>query len=145
MAQPPQRVVLFAPDFFADAFGHQAGFDTLQLWRDGQIRPIVHRVLLVRYFRIFGRLGFTERLIRWWGWWFSLPERTIPVEAEFQPAISARELCETLARAAGAQCVICSSSSAAKPIEVQAANDVPWLTAEQFVRSLRHPNAGENG
>ncbi|MBI4659995.1 MAG: hypothetical protein HY735_14230 [Verrucomicrobia bacterium] len=128
------RIVVLAPDFFADAFMRPAGLAVLQAWREGQIRPVVHRELLIRYFKVFRRLGLSDRLIRWWGWWLTSPDRTRSMEDELPPELSARQLCETLAQSAGAQWVICSSFSVAKPAEKPSALQIEWLTAEEFVR-----------
>lgn len=107
---PKPRVVL-APDVIALALIDPESLALLELWPAERLVPVVNRDLLLFYFRLMRKLGFSENLVRSWGWWFSAPDRVAFIDERW-PALTLAQLCVELARVAPAGWIITTVAEA---------------------------------
>jgi hypothetical protein len=98
----PRKVVL-GPDLFVAALFDPRARETLQLWRDGAILPIVTRELLVLYLRTLRQAGLDQDLIRKWSLWLTASHKTIYLENLPPTQTTGLPLCREIAAATHAE------------------------------------------
>lgn len=125
----PLRVVL-APDLMGRAFTDPDTARVFRLWRDGRMRPVLNRTLLLRYLRLLRSLGLDERLLRRWGWWFTSSQRAEFREEEVAPDPETVVLCNGLASRSGAEFVVHGGAVTA------ATTGTRWVTASELLSLL---------
>lgn len=99
-----QRVVL-TPDLLGWALISEDAAPLFKHWREGTIQPVVNKAWILRCLRLFHRLGLSERLIRYWGWWLGSPPRCLIV-AEPGQELGGEALCQYLARESSAAWIV---------------------------------------
>jgi len=130
------RVVL-APDVIGCGFSEAHCGAILNLWRDGRLRPIVNRALLLRYLKLLRGLGLSELMIRRWGWWFSSNAKVLFLPESTPPGWNGAALCAGLARAGEARWILCRSRPSSLPApEPGQEEPVPWMTVDEHLKTL---------
>lgn len=107
----PARRVVYQPDVIVQSFFDPHCRRALELWRDGKIALVMNRQLLVRNVRLFGSLGISDFQIRRWIWWFTSQEKGIYLGELCLPNLDALQLCDDLAKSAGASHIVCAPNS----------------------------------
>jgi hypothetical protein len=103
----------------------------LRLWRDGHVRWVVNRWLLVRYLRLLGRLGVAPDVIRWWSWWLADPARVVYLDNTVVPDDPYRT-CSALARMGGATALVYATR--AEEMGCRGGTDsVRWVHVSAFI------------
>jgi len=127
-------LVVLAPDLVGRACLDPTASEVLVLWRNGQVRPVLNRSLVVRYLRVLRQLGLSEELVRRWAWWFGSGRKVLLLEPD-APGPSVIELCEMLARAAGAPWIIHAGSAETIPAGDGIDQGVGrWVVVNDFLR-----------
>jgi hypothetical protein len=140
MAEAAPLGVVITPDGFGRALLDPRAAGVLAGWRDGQLRPVVNRALVLRYLKLLHRLGVGERGIRWWGWWWGSPEKVVVCDQD-QPELSGRELCLALASANRVQWLI-HGGSKDEPRSVGLGEAIRWVSVVEFGASGPSPEPG---
>jgi hypothetical protein len=127
----PPRIVVFAPDLVLAALFDPTARQVLEAWRDGRIKPVIDRELLLAYLKMLRKAGLTSELLRHWAAWFTNKEASIYIESDenSQTGIIAR--CDTIASLGSAAEIICFRIP-------QRPNPglVTWKTAEQWAAKM---------
>lgn len=105
----------------------------MELWREGRIKPVLNRVLLVQYLRMLKSLGLPETLLRRWAWWWNSKAQFITGEPA--ESLSALTLCSWIAKAGAATCVVYSGHAFTPPLVLPQSPPV-WKTARSFLQEL---------
>jgi hypothetical protein len=79
----PRKVVI-APDIFVAALYDARARAILHQWRDGEIRPVVTRELLLLYLRTLSLAGLNPDLIRKWSLWLTAKSLYLEKSASLQ-------------------------------------------------------------
>lgn len=128
LAASPRKVVL-TPDLLGRALVEASAAAVLHLWRDGAVQPATDGALVIRYVKLLRALGLAEDLIRRWGWWFTASARACYFPEVSGEAASTVDLCDKVARRAGAECVVHSGLiTVPRP---------QWVAAPEFLRGIR--------
>ena len=129
------------PDVFCKSFSDRASYRVLELWRDHRIELAVNRWLVVRYLRLLRRLGASERVVRWWGWWLISPAK-VRYLPEFPHLADPFQQCLEIGRQAGVEAIVHANSW---PSFSPADSIIPWLAASDFIRHFEtaeeHPTS----
>jgi hypothetical protein len=105
------RKVVLAPDLFLAALFDARARETLNLWRDGLIFPVVTRELLLLYLKTLRQAGLSQELVRKWSLWLTAGGKTIYLE-DFPPQqATGLALCREIASATGAELLATKASS----------------------------------
>jgi hypothetical protein len=141
MSRHEPRPIIFAPDFLGIALFHPAGLRILNLWRDGQLQPVVNRPLLLSYFRVFRTLGLPDLLVRRWAWWLVSPPQSRFLAEPSEPAgSSTMALCGVLARKTGAGWIV-HSGTVYHPenLDPGTVGEAPWILPNELLPRLEMP------
>jgi hypothetical protein len=138
MTAPVPSPVVLTLDLLAGSFWDQDCYQVLELWRDGQIRPVVNRPLLIRYIKVLRGLGLSDELARRWGWWFTCPDKVTYQDVENDPSRSLADTYFDLAQAAGAKTVICRQAQNISAMDsTPSAGGISWLSASIFLQRFK--------
>lgn len=127
------RTVVVMPDVLGLSVRDPDCRQILEGWRDGTLRWVVSRWLLVRYLRLLGRLGLSPQLLRWWGWWLSSPAKVDYVDDAGVGSDPLR-ICLDLAHRSGAEAIVCARTPAGLD-RLSEAEVRCWVRASDFIRS----------
>lgn len=131
----PLRVVL-TPEALGRALVDPRAADVLLEWREGRVQPVVSRSLVLRYLRLFHRLGVPERTLRWWGWWLGSPFKVHRVEPD-PPNPNLEGLCLTLAKQTGAEWILHGRVEEEAPVISDPSVAPPkWIAVHRFALSV---------
>ena len=100
-----RRKVVLAPDLLLRALFDPRARETLNLWRDGLIVPVVTRELLLLYLRTLRQAGVGPELVRKWSLWLTAADKTIYLEGLSVSQASGLQLCREVAAATGAELI----------------------------------------
>lgn len=134
-ASGSKRVVI-APDLLGASLFDPDAAQVIALWRDGVIRPVLNRQLLLRYLKLLKRLGLSATLIRWWGWWLTGPDRTVLVDSADLTTSSTTDLCDRIAQLGGAACVVFRSTEVRLNGPASTEKVPPWFSAQRFLKAV---------
>lgn len=109
--QMPAKRVVYQPDIIVRSFFDPHCLRALELWRDGRIELVMNRQLLLRYVKLFGSLGISDFQIRRWISWFTSQEKGVYLGELFLPNLYALQLCDDLAKSAGASHIVGAPNS----------------------------------
>lgn len=123
-----QPRVILAPEVVGGLWLDAACAALFEAWRDGQLRPVVNRDLLMRYARLWRALGLPAVQVRRWSWWFTSPAKAWFLADDRSASSNVIECCVNLAILSGAACAIHRGIAPAPEGEVR------WLTASDFLR-----------
>jgi hypothetical protein len=102
----------------------------MELWRDGLIKPVLNRGLLLHYLKLLKALRLSQPLLRRWAWWWNCKAHFISGEpAESIPVLA---LCAWIAKATPPACVVHSGHTYNPPLEIPQSPPV-WKTARVFL------------
>ena len=101
MTQP--RKVVLGPDLFVAALFDPRARETLHLWRDGTILPVVTRELLLLYLRTVRQAGLDQDLVRKWSLWLTAADKTLYLENLPPTKTTGLPLCREIATATNAE------------------------------------------
>lgn len=99
------KLVLLLPEAFARGVFDPQSRPLLELWRDGKIRLVVNRWLVVRYLKALAACGVPSRLIRWWAWWLT-NETKVSYQAHVADSTDPSRIVSELAATPGLSAVI---------------------------------------
>lgn len=68
--------IVLAPEILAKSFHDTQCRNILELWRDGAIRLVITRDLLVSYLRLLKALGIRDDILRRWTQWFTAKDKS---------------------------------------------------------------------
>lgn len=128
-AARPLRVV-FAPDLVGGLWLDADCAAVFEVWRNGELRPVVNRDLLMRYARLWREMGLAESQIRRWSWWFTAPGTAEFVSENPSGTPSANECCTKAGIVSNSLCVVHRGV-----LQIQE-TEIPWVSATQFLRSI---------
>lgn len=123
----PGLLVVLAPDLVGGVWIDPACAAVFEAWRQGRVRPVVDRGLLVRYIRLLRALGLPEVQIRRWSWWFVSSAKAQFLAEGATAGTEAVAYCSQLAVRSGASCVVHRGH-----INVPKTG-VPWHAAAEFL------------
>jgi hypothetical protein len=120
--------VVVSPDLIVGVYFDEQCKRVLLQWRDGLVRLVLNRELLVIYLRTLREIGIAEREIRRWSTWFSSSNKV-----EFSPQMNlmrkgGAELSRSVAEEMGTV-MICWRLPAAKEGNV--------ITAEEWIKKSK--------
>lgn len=108
MSAPPIPSIVFAPDLPGASLFDPHALHVVEQWRDGAIKVVINRPLLMLQLKALRDMGLTPELVRRWTLWLTSPGRADYLD---DPAVEARstpvDLCESLAAASGAIQIVC--------------------------------------
>lgn len=90
--------IVATPEFIGRCLTEPGCAQVLAHWRDGRLRLVLNRELLVIHCRVLRSLGLSEEQLKCWIWWFTSPEKS-----EFHESIPTGEtagaaICASLAK-----------------------------------------------
>lgn len=143
MRESNPDLVVIAPDLLGASLVDAAAGEVLQRWRNGRLRPAVNRALLIRYFKLLRQMGISDVLIRRWGWWFGSDSKALFFSEVMPSPATGMELCEALARASQAVCILCRHRPSPRVRDPDGGdNPAPaWMTAEEWLARSAAPNS----
>lgn len=133
----PLPAIVVLPDLLGKSFSDPASGRVLELWRDHRIEFAVNRWLVVRYLRLLRRLGTSERVIRWWGWWLTSPAKVCYVD-DFPDLADPFQQCLEIGRQGGAKAIVHANTW---PIS-HAESKIPWFPASDFIKHFEKAREG---
>ena len=104
-AGEPCRIVL-GPDVLARSFFCPHCYGVMQMWRNGEVRLVVTRALVLEYLKILSRMGIPHEQIRKWAWWFTSPDKVDFVEVAPDVEAGSASIAEQAARIGRAQGIV---------------------------------------
>ena len=124
------RIVL-GPDILAASFFDPASKNVLDHWRNGAVRLIITRELLMTYLSTLRGLGLSDAQLRRWAMWFTSGDTA---DADMDSGESGGAVPAMLARAAsgGAQCVVVNRAAWRDALS----HEIAALDAATFLRKL---------
>jgi hypothetical protein len=126
MEMDKRACIVVAPEVLAKSFLLDEYRELLVQWRDGTIRLVVTRDLLVCYLRLLKRLGLPEAQLRQWSAWFTAPEKAVFLPQAIGGTGCGRDILRDAVIRGKASSVVCG-------MPVESADGVPWITVSEFL------------
>lgn len=108
MTLPNQPIpVVLAPDLVVAGLFDPHAREVLNAWRDGAIKLVLSRRLLVAYLRALRKAGVPSPVLHVWALWFHQPNRAELVAMGVPSQKSLAAHCSALAKIGNGNAVIC--------------------------------------
>ena len=131
-AHIPKRVVL-GPDVIAKGFVNTTCLRILESWRDGKVRPVVTRELLVLYLKILRSMKLPDSQLRTWTIWFTAKDKSIFISEPASHEMKWNEVLIDAAQRGDAEVVV---SDKELDVCADSALGVLCVTPEQFEKVM---------
>lgn len=99
------RVVL-SPELLGAAFLDADCRRITLLWRDGLVKPVLCRELLLRYLKVLREMGLGADLLRQWSLWLTTADKALYLGEPENSTESLDQLCARVAEAGQARAVV---------------------------------------
>ncbi len=126
MSAPETVSVIFAPDLLSASLFDPQARRVVEQWRDGALKVVTDRRLLMLQLKTLRDIGLTPKLIRRWTLWLTSPSRASYLSELTVEPTAMVDHCESLATASHVTRIVCWRS----PNRLSGL----WLSASDFAR-----------
>jgi hypothetical protein len=123
---------VIAPDLLAGAFFDPICRRVLTQWRNGLLKPVLNRELLIAYLKILHKLGLRPEDIQRWTAWFTSNSKVVYLGDLIAQAASGWELCRAVASAE----LECAIISWRLPEDQNRVDSSIIFTADEWIRKV---------
>ena len=125
-----KRVIL-TPELLLSGLKDASSVHVLNAWRDGLLKPVLNRELMVCYTQGLRAAGLKSEYLRPWIWWLSDPEKSDFLSQLKTECSNATSLCEHLFGSSGADAILHSDSFQPSPNHEK----VKWMSASIYLQT----------
>ena len=130
--EPNPIAIVLAPEILAKSFHNSQCKKVLELWRDGSLRPIITRDLLIAYLRLLKALRIPDEILRRWTQWFTATSKSTVLRDANPDQQQPANLLADAAQRGNAETILYVDIPPAA-----SATDPPRQTVTKFLENLR--------
>ena len=133
--EEPYRVVL-APDVIARSFFDPECRAVLDHWRDGAVRIVVTRELLMLYLRLLRKIEIPDTVLRRWLVWFTASDKSVCLEESGSVQENLSKTLYEAARRGAVETIVSNMPEPSVESEVCPAENCSWTLVNDFLAGL---------